>query len=353
MEENREIATYNHSDTDYTITTKTYHSYKKQLCKTPLLLLLFLIVLPLSLVSCNGGNDAITEGNPNNIGTTNETNTTDTEESSDTDTESLGENQDTSTESKNPFEEIIVVDNENCKIKITDLDLNGEYGPMVKAYFENKSTDTNYIFEVEDASINGVKCDPYFLADVPASSNTGKEIIFDVGLLEKNGIVEFTDIELIFKVYNMDNWSEPPIFYERFHIYPFGEDKAITYIREPQESDIILLDNEYATVIITSFEKDTAQGKYIANLFIVNNMDKRACISVNDSSVNGYMSNAYIGEDVVSKSHSAFSYIYWNNAELEENGITDIEEISFLLEVSDYDVWSYAPFVSEVITVNP
>lgn len=38
------------------------------------------------------------------------------------------------------------------------------------------------------------------------------------------------------------------------HIYPLGEAKAIKFVREPQGTDNIILDNEYVTVIGTEHD---------------------------------------------------------------------------------------------------
>ncbi len=364
MGENEKLGTCRHCGAEITKADKTcpkcFSSTKKPLYQQPWFILSFIVVLFAFIISTFFLSVEDKNESESTVAVANSEKKTDLEVSEDiteTSESEITEEETTEVteivEENIPFEEIIVTDDENCVIKVTELNLNGDWGPTVKAYFENKSTDVTYVFNIEDASINGVKCDPYFLTEVIPGKKSNNEITFDVDVLEENGITEFTDIEIIFNVYDAEDWSDNYVVYETVHIYPYGEDKATTFVREPQESDIVLFDNEYATAIITSFENDTAFDEYVANLYVINKMDNRAYISVSDSSVNGFMVYTYILEDIISKGNSAFTSLSWDNLELEENGITSIEEIEFLFEVSDYDVWEYTPYVSEVITLSP
>ena len=76
------------------------------------------------------------------------------------------------------FEEITVVDDENCCIKITGIDLEGEYGPELKAYIENKSEDKTYTVSIEHATINGIQADGYIYmgAEVAAQKKANETI---------------------------------------------------------------------------------------------------------------------------------------------------------------------------------
>lgn len=55
------------------------------------------------------------------------------------------------------FEEISVVDNDGCVIKITGIDAYNLWGYTLSAYLENKSAEKTYMFSVESASVNGVQ----------------------------------------------------------------------------------------------------------------------------------------------------------------------------------------------------
>ena len=72
------------------------------------------------------------------------------------------------TEAPMKFDEITVVDNEECVIKITDIDPDNSLGYTVKVYFENRAADKNYMFAVQTAAVNGIEADPFFATTIAA-----------------------------------------------------------------------------------------------------------------------------------------------------------------------------------------
>ena len=50
--------------------------------------------------------------------------------------------------------------------------------------------------------------------------------------LEKNGVGDYTDIELFIRVFDRDDWAADPVGEGRVHIYPLGEENATTFVRE-------------------------------------------------------------------------------------------------------------------------
>lgn len=147
------------------------------------------------------------------------------------------------TENQIVFEEVVAIDNAECAVKITEIDPDNMWGYTLKAQLENKSTEKTYMFSVESASINGVQCDPMFASEVAAGKKANEEINFSTDTLEENGIVEYTDIELTFKVYDSNDWSADPVGKETIHVYPYGEENAVAFVREAQATDNVIIDN--------------------------------------------------------------------------------------------------------------
>jgi len=247
------------------------------------------------------------------------------------------------------FEEITVVDNEECTIQITGLDPEDWLGYTVNAYFENKSEDVTYMFAVETAAVNGVMNDPYFATEIAAGKKENSEITFYS--LDEEDIGEFTDIELWFRVYDSDDWTADEVAEESVHIYPNGEDNVVLFERESQESDILVVDNDEVTMIITDFETDDIWG-YTANLFLVNKTEADLMISVDDVSVNGYMLDPYWATEVYA-GKCAYSSMSWSLDDLETNGIEEVTEIEFLLRAYDSDDWMADDYVNETVTIIP
>ena len=306
--------------------------------------LVFVLAMLLSLAACGIPVPRIDSSNKTE-------NTVETEvEQPDSSAEETTE-EDSKVEAEVDFTEVVAVDNEECIIKITGIDAENMWGYTLKALLENKSADKTYMFSVDDASINGVQCDPFFASEVAAGKKSNAEISFSEDELEKNGITEYTDIELTFRVYESDNWEADDVAKETIHIYPYGEDKAEKFVREEQPSDNVIVDNDNVTVIVTGYEIDEIWG-YTVNLFLLNKTDKNVMFSVDDASVNGFMADPFYAASV-SAGKCAFSSMSWSDTEFEENGITDVETIEFTLRAYDEDDWFGDDLVNESVTLNP
>lgn len=249
------------------------------------------------------------------------------------------------------FSEVVAIDNDECMIKITEIDPDNIWGFTLKAQLENKSADKTYMFSVNDASVNGVQCDPLFASEVAAGKKSNEKISFSDSEFEGTDIGGFTDIELSFTVYDSNDWSADPVGEEKIHVYPYGKDKAVKFVRKSQASDNVIVDNDNVTVIVTGYEDDEIWG-YTVNLFLLNKTDKNVMFSVDEASVNGFMADPFYAQSV-SAGKCSFGSISWSDSTLEDNGITNIEEIEFNLRAYDSDDWSSDDFANETITLNP
>ncbi len=263
-----------------------------------------------------------------------------------------GENQPDNDQGEIKFTETVVLDHEECKITVTGIEPDNLWGYTLKVQLENKSKDKKYMFSVESASINGVQCDPYFASTVTAGKKANEDISFSDEVLRQNGVGKYTDIALTFRVYDDDDWSAADVVKHTVHIYPHGKEQVTKFVRQTKDSDIVLINNEYVTAIVTGFEDDPLWG-YTAKLFLVNKTDDMATFNAEDVSVNGFMSEPLFAE-FIAAGNCAFSEIGWSRAELNDNKITEVSEIEFKLLVYDEEGWPDGKcYVSEVITLNP
>lgn len=249
------------------------------------------------------------------------------------------------------FEELTVVDNEYCTIKITGIEPDNMWGYTLNTYLENKSADTTYMFSVDTAAINGVQTDTLFASEVAPGKKSNEGIIFTDTALEDNGVGDYTDIELSFRVYDSNDWMAEPVASTSIHVYPYGEEKATAFSREVKETDQIIVDNEYVTIIVTACQEDSLWG-YTADLFLVNKTDVSVMFSVDEASVNGFMADPFYA-DSVEAGKCAFSTITWFSSTLEENGIVDVESIEFNIRAYDNTDWMAEDFANEAVTLNP
>lgn len=249
------------------------------------------------------------------------------------------------------FEEITVVDNEYCTIKVTGIDADNMWGYTIKVFLENKSSDKTFMYAVMSAAVNGVDVDPMFASEVAAGKKSNEEIVFMSDDLNTAGIEDYTDIELNFRVYDTNNWEADDVAQASVHVYPYGEENAIKYERASQPEDIILVDNEYATVIVTDCEWDDIWG-YSVNLYIDNKSDTSIMVTVDEASINGYMVDPFYA-DSISAGNCAFSSISWYEENLAENAITEIQNIEFILRGYDENDWMAEDLFNTNVILNP
>lgn len=249
------------------------------------------------------------------------------------------------------FQEVTVVDNEHCVIKVTGIEPDNMWGFTLNMYLENKSADKTFMFSVDSAAVNGVQTAPLFASEVAPGKKANETLSFTDADLEENGIVKYTDIELAFRVYDSNDWLAEEVAEPSVHIYPYGEENAATFIREAQDTDTVLVDNDQVTVIVTGYKMDDIWG-YSADLFLVNKTDAAVMFSAKDVSLNGFMVDPFFAASVEA-GKCAFSSITWLNNSLEQNSITEIESIEFTLTASPADDWLADDLVNQTVTLNP
>lgn len=212
------------------------------------------------------------------------------------------------------FSEITVVDNEFCSIKITGIEEDALFGYTLNSLLENKSSEITYMFSVQSAAVNGVQITPLAAEEVAPGMKSNSDITLADGVLEENGISEFTDIELEYKVYDSNDWLAEPVYEGTTHIYPYGEENASVFVRESQDTDNVLVDNEAVSVIVTGYEVDDIWG-YTVDLFIQNKSDKELMVSVDDAAVNGFMADPFYASSVAA-GKCEFSSMSWSDTTL-------------------------------------
>lgn len=259
----------------------------------------------------------------------------------------------TEAESLNDAEQFVAftaIDNDECSVKITDIQMDSLWGYTVKVLLENKSDSKTYMYSVESAAVNGVSWDPFFATEVSAGKKKNDSITFSND--EKEALLsEFTDIELVIRVYDSDDWAAENVAHECVRIYPMGENKVKAYVREPQPTDLVLVDNDQLSIIVTGYDSDPIWG-YSANLYLKNKTDDSLMFNVEDVSVNGFMCDPFWANEIA-PGKIDFSKISWSDSSFEENGITQVETIELKFRVYDANDLMSGNIFSEAFTLEP
>ena len=249
------------------------------------------------------------------------------------------------------FTESVVVDNEQCTIKITKFEEDIIWGTTLKVFLENKSADKKYMFAADALYVNGLEIEPLFATEVESGKKSNESLILTLSEEEEKELGTITEIEVKFRVYDSDEIMSDNVAEATAKIYPYGEDKAQKYTREDKSTDTVLVNNDSVKIIVIGYTEDEIWG-YSANLYIENKTDKELMISADDVSVNGYMIDPFFATSVGSEK-CRFADISWFTDAFEENEIEKVTDIEFNLRVYDSDNWEAKDVYNEKVTLKP
>lgn len=247
------------------------------------------------------------------------------------------------------FSEIVLVDNAQCLVKITAIDEDDIWGYTLKAYIENRSSDKNMMFSMEDVSVNGLMCDPFWAESVKAGAKSNTDISFSNSALERSGISQITEISGTIRVHDDDDWMADDYVKEAFQIYPMGEAAASDSVAENVEGDVIF-EEAQRKMTVQGWEMDDLLG-FTADAYLENRSEKTLMFSIDGSTVNGFMCDPFWVESVAPGKHSRVS-ISWPKSQLEENGIDVVTEIAMDIRVHDADDFMAEDVVAGTYTVK-
>ncbi|MBR4743213.1 MAG: hypothetical protein IK082_03350 [Oscillospiraceae bacterium] len=247
----------------------------------------------------------------------------------------------------------VIVDDENCTFKIVKAEDDALWGFTLKAFCENKTADKTLMFSIDDVSVNGYMSDPVWATEVAAGKKSNDEITFLTSSFETIGITTADEITFTLNVYDYDDWMADYLVSDTFTIYPTGlsKDQVVVPERKTTAGEETILDDGNASFIILETDPDNIWG-YTLLCYLENKTDKPLMFSWDDVSVNGFMVDPFWASEVAPGMRS-YAQISFMGSEFDDNGITDVEEIEFLLRISDADDWMADNLYESVHTYTP
>ena len=116
----------------------------------------------------------------------------------------------------------VLVDDDNCSVVIIGYEPDNSWGYAMKLYLVNK-TDSDMVFSVDNSSVNGIMCDPFWAAIVCAGKASYSTVLWDNSALAENDITEVKEISLPLRVYADENIADPYVD-ETFELTPGTEE---------------------------------------------------------------------------------------------------------------------------------
>lgn len=231
------------------------------------------------------------------------------------------------------IEETVLVDEAGVKITAKSLSVDF-FGQELKLLVENNSG-KNLTFQCNSSSINGYMVENIMSIDVANGKKANDAITFTDTSLEACGITTIADLEFSFHIFDSDSWDT----YLDTDFVQLKTSIADTYEYIFDDSGNIVFDEDGIKLVVKGLsEDDSIFGPGII-IYIENNTDENITVQVQDVSINGFMVYGIFSSDVTVGKRAVDS-ITFMSSELEENGITEIQDVELSFHIFETDGWN-------------
>lgn len=285
------------------------------------LAIILAIILAMSLVACGSPSDEEIK-EPSNVVTGNNTEEGQQEEQ-------VEEPEETEA----TISETVLVDEASIKITAKSLEVDEVFGPEIKLLIENNSG-KDLTFQCRNASVNGYMVETMMSVDVVNGKKANDSLTFMQSDFEACGIEAIADMEIAFHIFDMADWET----YLDTDAIQIRTSIADTFEYTYDDNGELAYEGNGIKIVIKGLaEDDSIFGPSIVT-YIENTGDKDVTVQTRDVSVNGFMVEAVFSCDVVAGKR-AVDTITFMESDLEENGITTIENVELSFHVFDFDDW--------------
>ena len=243
----------------------------------------------------------------------------------------------TSKPSSNPYDNVsipnqVLLDKNGIKITATGYTSKGYYGPQINLLVENDSNN-DVIIQARDESVNGYMIDCSMSIEVGAGKKANDKLSISKSSLELSGITTISYIDLSFLVIDNETWDD--IFKsDSIRI----NTTASSYNQPIDESGTCLYDKNGIRIIGKGIKNDISILGPSLIVYIYNNTDKDITVQVRSFSVNGYSISPVFSSDVGAHKRIVDDIVIPSSS-LENNGITNINDIELYFHIFDQQTW--------------
>lgn len=247
-------------------------------------------------------------------------------------------------------DDIVVAETKEATMAIVNMGFNEDSDYVVTVYLEN-NTDSSVMFAWDDCYLNDITSEPYFAYELAAGMREICTATFDADELAIAGITDVTKLEFSVNIYNSDDWSADHFVEDSFAVYPKGKDAAVSQVRAPQDTDIVLVDtDELSIVVVGTYATDYATEMV---LYYENKLpDSILSFAIDNTLVNDIEFTTFNYDNLLG-GKKGYTSVRWSNSDLEDAAITEITSVQLPIEVVCYDTWPTTEYVNETFTVNP
>lgn len=231
------------------------------------------------------------------------------------------------------IEETVIYDKDGVKVTAKEIDHSGFMGPEIKMLFENNSS-KDVTIQTRNCVINGYMINTMMSVDVAAGKKANDGLTLMESDLQEAGIGKFIDIS--FDLAIIDTTSFTTI--DETDLISLDTNYTGKYNQKHDDNGTVIYDANNIKVVSKGIEADDVFGQSL-NLYIENNSDKAVVIQSDSASVNGFMISTMFSSTVLPSAKIVDDMTFLGSS-LEENSITNIENIEVKIIVIDQETFS-------------
>lgn len=256
-----------------------------------------------------------------------------------------GDKSDSTTTAKSltpTIDETVVFDDEGIKITAKEYVTDSFWGDGIKFLIEN-DTEQNITVGVTALIVNDYMISDLFVADVAAGKKTNETMNLSSSDLKAAGIETIGQIEVYFHIYDSDSWDDiasTDCITLKTSLY----DQMDTTVDDEGQ----VLYEEDGIKIVGKFVDEKSFWGTAVLLYIENDYGENIIVQTDNVSINGFTLDAYFSSTVYD-GKKAYDNITVFSSDLEENGITSVEEISLTFRIIDADNYDTIIETDEIV----
>lgn len=231
------------------------------------------------------------------------------------------------------IEETVLVDEAGVKITAKGLDTDNIFGAELKLLVENNSG-KDLTFQTRNSSVNGYMVETLMSVDVADGKKANETVTFSESDMELSGIETIANMEMSFHVFTTEDWET----YLDTSLVQIKTSVADTYTCTFDDSGDVAYTGKDVKIVVKGLNKDGSIFGPGIVVYIENNNKKNVTVQTREVSINGFMVEPMFSSDVVS-GKCAVDTITFMDTELEEDGITTIEDVELFFHIFETDSW--------------
>lgn len=241
------------------------------------------------------------------------------------------------------IEEQVLIDQDGLKVTALEYITDSVWGDGIKILVENNSG-SDLGLGCTALMVNDYMITDLFSATVAAGKKSNEKLYLSSAALQAAGIEEVGQVEICFHTFDPESYM--PI--SEFQCVTIKTSAFETMDTTPNDAGQELYNENGIRIVGKYVNENSFWGAGIL-LYLENNSGKNAIIQCDDLSINGFMMTPLFSATVYD-GKKAINDIALLSDELEENGITSVDEVELKFRIIDEDFMNSVE--SDVITFS-